>query len=90
MNRFSELQPPQSLRRGVIMVLTAVLLVVMLGFVAFTVDIGLIQLTKTQLQAAADAGALAGAMELSGTLDAATVRTNARAAARRSGSGGQA
>ena len=81
MNRFSELQPPQSLRRGVIMVLTAVLLVVMLGFVAFTVDIGLIQLTKTQLQAAADAGALAGAMELSGTLDAATVRTNARAAA---------
>ncbi|MCX7421956.1 MAG: VWA domain-containing protein [Planctomycetia bacterium] len=81
MNRLVFFKQQHSGRRGVILVLTAVVLIVMLGFVAFTVDIGLIQLTKTQLQAAADAGALAGAMELSGTLDAATVRTNARTAA---------
>lgn len=62
------------------MVLTAVLLVVLLGFVAMTVDVGLIQLTRTQLQAAADASALAGAMELSGTEDPALVRAKAREA----------
>ena len=67
-------------RRGAIIVLTAVLMIVMLGFVALTVDVGYIQLTKTQLQSAADGSALAGAMELSGTADPATVRANARAA----------
>ena len=36
----------------------------MLGFVAFTTDVGLILLTRTQLQATADASALAGTMEL--------------------------
>lgn len=65
-------------RRGAILVLTAVLLIVMLGFVAMTADVGLIQLTRTQLQAAADASALAGAMELSGTEDPALVRAKAR------------
>lgn len=72
---------PRSLRtndrRGTILVLTAVLMVVLLGFVAMTVDNGFIQLTRTQLQSAADAAALSGAMELSGTLDPAVVRTNA-------------
>ncbi len=67
-------------RRGAIIVLTAMLLIGMLAFVAFTVDIGYIPLTRTQLQSAADGSALAGAMELSGTDDPATVRTNARAA----------
>lgn len=72
---------PQSLRtndrRGTILVLTAVLMVVLLGFVALTVDNGFIQLTRTQLQSAADASALSGAMELSGTEDPAVVRANA-------------
>ena len=81
MNRLCELEQQHSKRRGVILVLTAIALVVMLGFVALTVDVGLIQLTKTQLQSAADASALAGAMELSGTLADETVRSNARAAA---------
>ena len=81
MNHFNVFKHQHSQRRGVVLVLTAVVLIVMLGFVAFTVDTGLIQLTKTQLQAAADASALAGAMELSGTLDASTVRANARTAA---------
>lgn len=65
-------------RRGVILVLTAVLMVVLLGFVAMTVDIGFIELTRTQLQSAADASALSGAMELSAIDDPALVRTNAR------------
>lgn len=67
-------------RRGVILVMAAVLMVVLLGFVAFTVDIGHIELTRTQLQLAADASALAGAMELSGTDPPDVVRANARAA----------
>lgn len=68
-------------RRGVIVVLAAIMLVFLLGFVAFTVDVGYIQLTKTQLQAAADASALAAAQELSGTDTPEVVRTNARASA---------
>ncbi|TXT22199.1 MAG: von Willebrand factor type A [Planctomycetota bacterium] len=57
---------------------TAVVMVVLLGFVAMTIDVGFIELTRTQLQSAADASALSGAMELSGTDDPALVRTNAR------------
>lgn len=68
-------------RRGVVVVLAAVMLVFLLGFVAFTVDVGYVQLTKTQLQAAADASALAAAQELSGTDTPEVVRTNARASA---------
>lgn len=48
-------------RRGAIAVLAAVLLVVMLGMIAFAVDIGYLSLAKTQLQVAADSSALAAA-----------------------------
>ena len=41
------------------MVLAAMLMVMMLGMIAFGVDLGYITLTKTQLQVAADS-ALAG------------------------------
>jgi len=51
-------------RRGVIIVLTAICLVMLLGFVALTVDIGFLMQTKTQLQAAADGSILSGALEL--------------------------
>ena len=81
MNRLKGFAQVTAERRGVILVLTAIVLVVLLGFVALTIDVGLIQLTKTQLQSAADASALAAATELSGTLDAPTVRANGRAAA---------
>lgn len=47
--------------RGVIAVFAAVLLVVMLGMIAFAVDIGYLSLARTQLQAAADSAALAAA-----------------------------
>ena len=77
MQRFLSRVPQMNDRRGAILVLAAVLMIVLLGFVAMTVDSGFIQLTRTQLQCAADAAALSGAMELSGTDDPALVRANA-------------
>lgn len=48
-------------RRGSIIVLAALLMVVLLGMVAFAVDIGYITNTKAELRRAVDSGALAGA-----------------------------
>ena len=48
-------------RRAAILVMSAVMMVVLVGMVAFGVDIGYIVLMRTQLQAAADSAALAGA-----------------------------
>jgi Flp pilus assembly protein TadG len=46
---------------GAVMVLTALLLVALLGFAALVIDIGHLMVVKNELQNAADAGALAGA-----------------------------
>jgi hypothetical protein len=78
MQRTASLEQRTSNRHGTILVLTAAVMIVLLGFVAMTVDIGFIELTRTQLQSAADASALSGAMELSGIDDPALVRANAR------------
>ena len=51
-------------RRGNIIVLSAAVMVAMLGFVAFTVDVGFMTQTKAQMQTAADGSALAAALEL--------------------------
>jgi Flp pilus assembly protein TadG len=51
----------QNNRRGAIAVLAAIFIIVMLGMVAFAVDVGYLSLVRTQLQSAADAAALAGA-----------------------------
>jgi Flp pilus assembly protein TadG len=51
-------------RRGAVAVLIAILLVPLLGLLAFGIDAGWIALTKTELQNAADAAALAGAGQL--------------------------
>jgi len=48
-------------RRGIIAVFSAVLMVVMMAMVAFSVDIGYIASVQTDLQRSVDAGALAGA-----------------------------
>lgn len=65
LKHFSRIFPKDSLkRRGVIIVLTAICMVILLGFVALTVDIGFLMETKTQLQAAADGSILSGALEL--------------------------
>ncbi len=51
-------------RRAAVLPLTAILLVVLLGMVAFAVDTGHICTTEAQLQNAADSAALAGASQL--------------------------
>lgn len=48
-------------RRGVVAVLAAVLMVVMVGMIAFSIDIGYLAVVRSQLQTAADSAALAGA-----------------------------
>ena len=44
-------------RSGVIIVLTAILLIFLLGMIAFAVDLGFIANTRTELQMAADSSA---------------------------------
>ncbi len=51
-------------RRGVILVMAAVLITILLGMVAFSVDLGSVVLVRTQLQAAADSAAMAGAASM--------------------------
>ncbi|MFN4260916.1 MAG: pilus assembly protein TadG-related protein [Gemmataceae bacterium] len=51
-------------RRGAIMPLMAVLMVPILGVVAFVVDIGFLTVTQSELQNTADAASLAGVHEL--------------------------
>lgn len=55
-------------RRGNIVALAAAMLVMIFAFVAFVVDVGYITLVKAQLQATADASALAGAQQLAASL----------------------
>ncbi len=50
--------------QGAIIGVLAILMVVVLGFVALAVDIGHLYMVRNELQNAADAGALAGAREL--------------------------
>ncbi len=58
-------------RQGAITVLAAIFLVVVLAFLAFSIDFGYITVTASELQNAADAGALSGARALSQGRDAA-------------------
>lgn len=51
-------------RRGAILILGALLMVLMVGLVAFAVDLGYVVLVRTQLQAAADAAAMAAATQM--------------------------
>ena len=55
---------PERRRRGAVAPLTAVLLIPILGMLAFAIDIGYITETNLELQNAADAAALAGAAKL--------------------------
>src|SRR5262245_12399372 len=50
--------------RGVIIPLTAILMVVLVGFVAFAVDLGYVMTVHTEMQRAADAAASAAAWDL--------------------------
>jgi Flp pilus assembly protein TadG len=55
---------PEVPRRGSIIPLFAILLIPLIGTLAFSIDLGYIALVKTDLQTAADAAALAGAEKL--------------------------
>lgn len=81
-----------SSRRGGLMVIIAVSLVVILGLAALSIDIGRETLFKTQLQATADASALAAAARLNQNADQADVRRDvidtAMDVARRNSAGG--
>ena len=55
-------------RRGVFLVVGAVCMIVVLTFIAFSVDLGVASLTKSQMQSAVDAAALAAAMEITDAL----------------------
>lgn len=74
-------------RRGVIVVLLAIAIVAILAFVVFTVDVGYLTVTQTQLQNAADSAALGSAMNLlqgygpGATMNLATVTSTADNAA---------
>jgi Flp pilus assembly protein TadG len=48
-------------RRGSIVVLAALLMIMLVGMLAFAIDIGYMSTVKAELQNAADAAALAGA-----------------------------
>jgi len=69
-------------RRGAVTVLVAILLIPLLGMVAFAVDYGYLFKTRTDLQRTADAAALAAVQSLipapDGTQDLAAVRTALR------------
>jgi Flp pilus assembly protein TadG len=51
-------------RRGVVLVLAALTMIVVMGFAAFAIDVGFMVLTRDEMQNAADAAALAGAMQM--------------------------
>lgn len=58
-------------RRGVVVVLTGFLLVVIFAFMALSVDSGRIVLTETEMQNAVDAAALAASQEIAASVHAA-------------------
>ena len=63
-------------RRGSIMLLAAFIMIGFLAIAAMAIDWGYIALTQTELQRAADAGALAGASALANGADAAQAEVN--------------
>lgn len=64
-HRTSVHSPQAEHRRGAVIILTAVLLILLFGLVAFSVDYGYMAIVRGQLQNAADAAALAATSELS-------------------------
>ena len=56
----------QSKRRGAILPLAAVMMLPLVAMLAFALDVGLLAMSRSQTQAAADAAALAGARKLNG------------------------
>lgn len=68
-------------RLGSILVLSAFVMVMVLAFTSFTVDLGMIVLTRGQMQNIADAAALGAALELNPNADQDEVEATGRAVA---------
>ncbi len=64
MRKTLSFRPADERRRGVVAVQVAVVLVLLLGFAALTIDVGVIYNTRSDLQRTADAAALAAAAKL--------------------------
>jgi Flp pilus assembly protein TadG len=64
----------RSNRRGAVVILVLLLMVILFAGVAFAIDVGYMQLVRTQLRNATDAAAIAGASTLEKTGDAAKAR----------------
>jgi len=76
-------------RRGAVVILVAIMLVVLMAMVSFAIDIGYVANVQTQLQRAADAAALAGAAEMNRS-GIAAARTRAKQIGQLNGSSGTA
>jgi Flp pilus assembly protein TadG len=63
------------IEEGQSLAIFALILTVLCGFVALSVDVGNLVLTKSELQKAADAGALAGVRDLTPSSEAAAIAT---------------
>ncbi len=72
---FKKVSRKTNVRSGKILVITALVLTVVLGMAALAVDIGIIAMTRTQLQAASDSGSLAAGSQLLSGLGAGAYRT---------------
>ena len=74
--RFSRIfQGVSSQRRGSVLVLAAVFVIVILAITAFSIDLGYISVTKAQMRNAADGAALAAAIELTDGLGIAPAKS---------------
>ena len=58
------MNPRRDSETGAVFIHVAIGLLVLLGFIAFVADYGLLWVSRAQAQAAADAGALAGAVSI--------------------------
>lgn len=68
-------------RKGIAIIYVALILIVLIVFVGFSIDLGYMYVAKGQLQNSADAAALAGSQLLTGETDSSTsafMQTNAR------------
>lgn len=71
-NQYMPNSPPRSRqRRGVVVVLTGMLLIALFAFMALSIDTGRMVLTETRMQNACDAAALAAAQEITAAVHAA-------------------
>ena len=66
-----------SRRKGIALIVTAAMSVVVLPMVGMSIDVGLMYVVKTKLSAAADAAAIAGARTLNRGVDFNTQKANA-------------